>query len=145
MEGGRTVEPTAQQIANFETKYFKTAFVEKHGASFVSWKRLDKVLAALRKHVLDGAAEGFANVLERMLKRIVELEKTADELKTKQFNLADVYAGIWAPGQQYQRGQVCTVGGSLFLALVDNAKDKPGTSADWRLIVKAGRDGKDLR
>ena len=57
--------------------------------------------------------------------------------------LADIHQGIWVEGKEYLRGQIVTWGGSLWLSLAKNA-DKPGEqNANWKLIVKRGRDGKD--
>lgn len=58
-------------------------------------------------------------------------------------NIADFYKGIWREGE-FQRGQMVTHGGSLFLAQRDTS-DKPEASDAWKLIVKRGRDGKDGR
>jgi hypothetical protein len=55
--------------------------------------------------------------------------------------LADCYREIWNVGGEYQRGELVTFGGSLFLALCDT-KAKPETNKDWKLIVKRGREGK---
>ena len=48
--------------------------------------------------------------------------------------------GIWKPGR-YDKGDIVTYQGSAFIALCDTSA-KPET-ADWRLMVKRGRDGKD--
>lgn len=58
-------------------------------------------------------------------------------------NIADIYKGVWKEGE-FQRGQLVTQGGSLFLAQRDTT-DKPETSDAWKLIVKRGRDGRDFR
>ena len=52
--------------------------------------------------------------------------------------------GVWRDGD-YEKGDAVTYGGSLWIAQVDDPKDAPGTSKDWRLAVKKGRDGRDLR
>lgn len=58
-------------------------------------------------------------------------------------NIADIYKGVWKEGE-FQRGQLVTQGGSLFLAQRDTT-DKPETSDAWKLVVKRGRDGRDFR
>lgn len=49
--------------------------------------------------------------------------------------------GVYRAGQEYDKGDVVTFGGSAFLAR-HKTTDKPETDA-WRMIVKRGRDGKD--
>jgi integrin beta 3 len=58
-------------------------------------------------------------------------------------NFADVYRGIWKPGD-YRRGEIVTYGGSAFLAKADT-EDKPEKSDAWVLWVKRGRDGRDVQ
>lgn len=45
----------------------------------------------------------------------------------------------------YQKGDGTTYGGCFWIAQKDAPEGVPGGSADWRLAVKKGRDGKDLR
>lgn len=51
--------------------------------------------------------------------------------------------GVYVAGKEYARGDAVTRSGSVFIARVDSPKGVPGASDDWRLAVKAGRDGKD--
>jgi hypothetical protein len=67
-------------------------------------------------------------------------EKGADGVISAEA-LADAYKGIWSAGE-YDRGQLVTLGGSLFISLEKTA-DKPETSEAWKLIVKRGRDGRN--
>lgn len=58
--------------------------------------------------------------------------------------------GVWSPealgpDQPYRKGDGVTFGGSFFIAQVDSPASKPGTSNEWRLAVKKGRDGRDFR
>lgn len=50
--------------------------------------------------------------------------------------------GVYREGEEYLRGDFVSFGGSGFIAQKDT-KEKPETSADWRLAVKRGRDGRD--
>jgi integrin beta 3 len=52
--------------------------------------------------------------------------------------------GIFREGEAYERGDGVTFGGSWWIAQVDAPTTKPGTSAEWRLAVKKGRDGRDV-
>lgn len=136
-------EPTAKQVADFEAHFFKPAFTEKHGDAPVSWRRLDKALARLRTHIIDAILPAIANQLRPMVKRADEIERRLAELEANGPNLADCYRGVWMYGT-YKRGNLVTHSGSIFLAL-RNTGEKPATSDAWKLVVKAGRDGKDAR
>jgi len=48
--------------------------------------------------------------------------------------------GVFKDGNQYQKGDAVSFGGSAFIAQRDTG-DKPETSDAWRLAVKRGRDG----
>lgn len=49
------------------------------------------------------------------------------------------YAGVWAEGEQYQRGQFITASGALWHAETDSKGVKPGTAPGvWKLAVKRG-------
>lgn len=52
--------------------------------------------------------------------------------------------GVWRDGD-YEKGDAVTYGGSLWIAQEDKPEGAPGTTKAWRLAVKKGRDGKDLR
>lgn len=50
--------------------------------------------------------------------------------------------GVFKEGAEYERGDVVTWGGSMWIAQTFT-KNKPGDDG-WRLAVKKGRDGKDF-
>lgn len=49
--------------------------------------------------------------------------------------------GIYREEGDYRKGDGTTYGGSFWIAQKDAPEGRPGNSADWRLAVKAGRDG----
>jgi len=51
---------------------------------------------------------------------------------------------VWQPSEQYWKNNFITHDGSVWVCLRDT-EGKPGTSLDWQLAVKKGRDGKDAR
>jgi len=53
-----------------------------------------------------------------------------------------VYRGVFKEGDDYERGDMVTWGGSLWHCDTPT-KEKPGTDS-WTLAAKKGRDGKDL-
>lgn len=50
--------------------------------------------------------------------------------------------GVYRPETAYAKGDAVTYGGSVWIAQTET-KARPDGSADWRLAVKKGRDGKD--
>lgn len=50
--------------------------------------------------------------------------------------------GVYRTDTGYAKGDAVTYGGSVWIAQADT-KAKPDGSADWRLAVKKGRDGRD--
>ena len=55
------------------------------------------------------------------------------------------YCDVWRADGDYRAGNFVSWGGSVWHCNVDGTKDKPGTSADFTLSVKRGRDGKDAK
>jgi hypothetical protein len=53
--------------------------------------------------------------------------------------------GVWNPNSEYCPGMVCTFDGSSWVCKTWHRNGKPGSTTDWRLLVKRGRDGKDSR
>jgi hypothetical protein len=80
-------------------------------------------------------ADGIATRAE--IESIVE-QRVAD-INVRTF--ADVYQGVYENGRLYTRGVLTTWGGHMWLSLADT-QAKPGESPDWKMVVKAGRDGR---
>lgn len=60
-------------------------------------------------------------------------ERVYADLQVRTF--ADIYRGVYKPGESYTRSNFTTWGGSLWLALTDT-QSKPGETPDWKLVVK---------
>lgn len=54
-----------------------------------------------------------------------------------------IYRGVWAQGS-FEKGDCVTYDGSLWVAQKET-NEAPATCQDWKLAVKRGRNGKDLR
>lgn len=54
-----------------------------------------------------------------------------------------IYRDVWREGE-YQKDDAVTWANSLWIALKDTS-EAPGAGKDWRLAVRKGRDGRDLR
>ncbi|MCY1484066.1 hypothetical protein D9M68_176520 [compost metagenome] len=53
--------------------------------------------------------------------------------------------GVFSAEKFYEQGDGTTYGGCYWIAQKDAPEGVPGGSTDWRLAVKKGRDGRDLR
>jgi hypothetical protein len=106
----------------------------------VTWKYLRQLLfevgVATRQAITTHAVEPLGA-------RIAALEKELAETKAAKPNFADSYIGVWQPGL-HERGCCATWEGSLWICRVDTTA-KPGANGDWQMLVKRGKDGKDLR
>ncbi len=70
--------------------------------------------------------------------------KRGDDVVAKSIKLPIVLdKGIHRDSESYEKGDGVTYGGSFWIAQKDVPEGKPGTSPDWRLAVKRGRDGKE--
>ena len=54
-----------------------------------------------------------------------------------------LHRGVYAEASTYAVGDLVTYDGSIWHCQTPTIGHKPGTSPDWRLIVKRGRDGRD--
>jgi len=55
-----------------------------------------------------------------------------------------MYRDVYKAGEKYERGDMVTFSGSVFVATRDTTgSEKPEASPAWKLMVKRGRDGKD--
>ena len=72
-------------------------------------------------------------------RKLAVLEKRIAELESRPHGIK--YAGPWTAGTVYDQGD-CVSRKGLWIATCAT-RQKPGESADWRLAVKEGRDGRD--
>lgn len=80
-------------------------------------------------------ADGIATRAE--LDELIETRFADLQVRT----FSEVYQGVFTRGSTYSRGVLATWDGSLWLSL-NSTSDQPGTSKDWKLIVKKGRDAR---
>ncbi|MFU3925890.1 hypothetical protein ACM7G2_28835 [Pseudomonas aeruginosa] len=72
--------------------------------------------------------------------------QAGDALIEKSVKIASVMdRGVYSSEGSYEKGDGTTYGGCYWIAQKDAPAGAPGASADWRMAVKKGRDGKDLR
>lgn len=76
----------------------------------------------------------------------VTLAKSSGAEVVRKFTLPiQVYQGVHQDGKAYDEHDTTTWGGSQWVSKKADNTDKPGSSDAWTLVVKAGRNGKDLR
>lgn len=101
--------------------------------------RVDSLESRLADPTDAGASLAKAeSTIKSLLDRMQALERKPDL----------VYYGVYKEGTAYSKGAAVTWGGSLWIAAeTTTAKPGEGTtgSRTWRLAVKRGSDGKDLR
>ncbi|HGW5085394.1 TPA: hypothetical protein ACQGPQ_001135 [Pseudomonas aeruginosa] len=72
--------------------------------------------------------------------------QAGDVVVEKSVRIASVIdRGVFSAEKSYEQGDGTTYGGCYWIAQKDAPEGVPGGSTDWRLAVKKGRDGKDLR
>lgn len=75
---------------------------------------------------------------------LVNVERASGLVETTQFAMPVVLdKGVYRQNEKYSKGDGVTFGGSFWIARKDSPLGKPGTTDDWRLAVKKGRDGKE--
>ncbi len=120
-------------------------------AAKVSVKTLIRVMDGFleMKKVLLAKIDRGDKLVEERLRDLVEKSITFDGERTltiagKQVRLAvPVYKGIWNRSCRYERGDLVTLGGSIWHCNASHPTDQePGNGPVWTLSVKAGRDAR---
>lgn len=56
-----------------------------------------------------------------------------------------IYRGVWLRDREYARGDMATRDGSVWHCEAETTTEEPGRSAAWRLAVKRGNHGRDVK
>lgn len=95
--------------------------------------------------IVDGI-DGVTVTQDSVREFSVTLSKSSGTSAVQKFSLpVQVYKGVYREGEPYEANDTATWAGSVWVCNKNATTDKPGTSDDWSLAVKAGRAGKDLR
>ena len=87
-------------------------------------------------------ADAVAALAGKTRARLAALEKRVSDLEARSMLR---YEGTWAEGRTYGAGCCVTFRGSIWCAGAET-REKPGDGQTaWRLCVKRGADGRDLR
>ncbi|MDX0415211.1 transposase [Sinorhizobium medicae] len=88
-----------------------------------------------------GILEATIQALAARDAQIADLTKRLDALEAGGIK----YCGVWQRAASYAKGSIVTDGGSAWVALKNTEDgDKPGDASSWQLMVKAGRNGRDV-
>jgi multidrug efflux pump subunit AcrA (membrane-fusion protein) len=92
-----------------------------------------------KKQIVAGCGDLIEKTYRALVARIEALE--AELREAQRTALADRYRGVHVRGANYQRGELVTASGSLFLCL-KSTEAAPAESPDWKMVAKRGRNGK---
>ncbi|WP_287497946.1 phage portal protein [Pandoraea sp. CB10b_02] len=145
-DGRDGVSPTPESVAQaMEGIFAKWAIGFERHASEVLERAIERMPKpkdgkdALQLETFDARLDEDGRTLvlslsdgERIVERTVRLGVMLDK-------------GVYKDGAVYEAGDAVTFGGCIWVARKDAPDGRPDISADWRLAVKKGRDGKDGR
>lgn len=99
--------------------------------------------------IVDGVAEV---AVDQVSERDFLITSTAASGKKTEKSIhvpSVMYREVYNSGMEYTKGDAVTFNGSLFIAVSDAPESTPGTGSPedtgWRLAVKQGRNGRDIR
>ncbi len=99
------------------------------------WDVVMDGVKAIEVHPLGGAEFAVKSIMTGGASHIAKMSAPTFD---------DSYKDIWKESAgEYKRGDIVTHKGSVWLAK-STTIERPGTGEGWKLIVKAGRDGRDL-
>ena len=100
----------------------------------------------LKEFARDLALDTKEHVSREIAKATAPLRSEIDGLKAEITELKQrEYQGVWDNSKAYARHAMVTRRGSVWCSLANENRSTPGESPNWRLAVRAGRDGNDLR
>lgn len=88
---------------------------------------------------------GLCWAIDAMTKQLAVTSMLASTALERVFALENYgirYVGNWQRANAYKRGNVATHKGSAWIVTAEATEAEPGESADWQLMVKAGRDAR---
>jgi hypothetical protein len=116
----------------------------------------------MTEELLNEIVDVIANVRDEMRDKIAALEsrlaantlvsntELLDRIEALEARPMMKYCGVYEAGRTYHEGEVITDHGCAWICVTKDTTIRPAFASDassrcWRLMVKAGRDGKDLR
>jgi hypothetical protein len=143
-DGKDGVTPNVSEIAGH--------FERRFGELALSWDRqareiFDKAVERMPKPKDAVSLDAFDLSLGEDGRTVTVRMNAGDEVLEKSLKIPCIIdRGIFGKSaERYEAGDGVTYGGCFWIAQKDNPEGTPGASSDWRLAVKKGRDGRDLR
>ena len=100
-------------------------------------EELQELGSALAEQTKAFVTKAVNDATAPLLARIAELEARPKGLE---------YRDVWSDTEKYVPGDAVTFSGSMWVCKSESIGVRPGTGHScWRLAVKYGRDGRDLR
>jgi hypothetical protein len=138
--------PTAEEVGGlFERRFSDLTLHWERQVREDTSKALDRIPAP--KDGRDALPlESFELELGEDGRTVTIKMQAGDVILEKSVKIASVIdRGVFSSEKSYEQGDGTTYGGCYWIAQKDAPAGVPGGSDDWRLAVKKGRDGKDLR
>ena len=127
-----------------ETKQYPRGTYAAHRGGL--WKSYERTHGMRGWECIVDGIDGVTVTQDSVREFSVTLSKSSGASAVQKFSLpVQVYKGVYREGEPYEANDTATWAGSVWVCNKDATTDKPGTSDDWTLAVKAGRAGKDLR
>jgi len=137
----RKIEPLLKRLDDLEERITqRQTGADRPKGPLMTWDKF-KLMSMEEKKKLRCWWKDEVNILagkvfeleEEIAKALVGMRADIDGLKTRGLE----YKGVYQRALTYQRGDVVTLNGDAWVAVVDIAKGKPGDSQDFQLFVKA--------
>lgn len=143
LNGKDALQIEIQPSVDFDKSYPRGTYAIHNGGLIKSYMQTNGRTGW--ETVFNGIASfDFHQINDRTVQ--VSMMLTNGEEKKATFNVpAVIDRGVFREENKYLSGDGVTFGGSYWIALKNDPQGKPGTSDDWRLAVKKGRDGKDAK
>lgn len=143
-DGKDGIAPTADEVAkSMEGIFSKWALDFERKADGVLSKAIDAIPKP--KDGRDALElEDFDLVLDEDGRTVTMSLKRGETVIEKSIKLPiPLDAGVYRDNQAYEKGDGVTYGGCFWIAQKNGPDGKPGSSDDWRMSVKRGRDGRE--
>ncbi|MGX1107844.1 MULTISPECIES: hypothetical protein [Bradyrhizobium] len=133
------VSMTAEEVGAIKnpTESQKKQFIAQSGISDDKLREIkamvDTLFPVIREYVKKN--------LTPLVDRVAELQQKMVELEERPLV---PWAGTWDSAKEFKRNTFCSDRGAMWFAMADSKGVRPGSGDGvWRLVVKAGRDGRD--
>src|SRR5690606_22768262 len=125
-----------KQIIARQASYRDTADEPTRKAIQTQVKALALALTAAGKqssNPVERKASATASLLRQLHDSIMD---KVEHMIAEKMAGALFFRGTWSADGEYGPGSLCQHGGTVWVSTVEKATTKPGTSSEWRMLVK---------